>query len=160
MLTFNHRRVTSQDKREFTMILITGATGNIGREVVNLLVAGGEKVVAVTRNAATAALPDGVQVVEGDPSRPQTLKSALRGIKVMFMSPRALGDTAAGAPTVELLKLAVEQGVERVVVLSALTVEDKLGEQRFSDSYNAVEDAAKASGLPWTILRCADFASN
>jgi uncharacterized protein YbjT (DUF2867 family) len=142
------------------MILITGATGNIGREVVNLLVEGGEKVVAVTRNPATAALPDGVQVVEGDPSRPQTLKSALRGIKVVFISPRALGDTAAGAPTAELLKLAVEQGAERVVVLSALTVEYRLGQRRFSDAFNAVEDAAKASGLPWTILRCADFASN
>ena len=39
------------------MILVTGATGNVGREVVNLLLSGGEKMVAVTRNPAKAALP-------------------------------------------------------------------------------------------------------
>ena len=55
------------------MILVTGATGNVGREVVNLLVSSGEMVVAVTRNPAKAALPDGAHVVGGDPSHPQTL---------------------------------------------------------------------------------------
>jgi uncharacterized protein YbjT (DUF2867 family) len=49
------------------MILVTGATGNVGREVVNLLLDGSEKVVAVTRHPATAALPDGAHVVGGDP---------------------------------------------------------------------------------------------
>jgi uncharacterized protein YbjT (DUF2867 family) len=73
------------------MILVTGATGNVGREVVNLLLSGGEKVVAVTRHPATAALPDGAHVVGGDPSRPQTLTPALRGVDAVFISPRALG---------------------------------------------------------------------
>ena len=54
------------------MILVTGATGNVGREVVRLLVAGGEQVEAVTRHPATSALPAGALVVEGDPTRPQT----------------------------------------------------------------------------------------
>jgi uncharacterized protein YbjT (DUF2867 family) len=48
------------------MILVTEATGNVGREVVNLLRSSGEKVVAVTRNPAKAALPDGAHVVGGD----------------------------------------------------------------------------------------------
>ncbi len=142
------------------MILVTGATGNIGREVVNLLLDGGEKVVAVTRNPATAALPDGAHVVGGDPSRPQTLTSALRGVEAVFVSPRALGDATAGVATVELLKLSAEQGARRVVVLSAVTVEYGGGYQRFADAFRAVEDAAKASGLQWTILRCSDFAAN
>ncbi len=142
------------------MILITGATGNVGREVVNLLLASGEKVVAVTRHRATAALPDSVVVVEGDPTHPQTLVSALRGIEAIFISPRALGDATAGAATTKLLSLAAEQGAQRVVVLSAVTVEDGSGYQRFADAFKAVEDAAHASGLQWTILRCADFASN
>ena len=142
------------------MILVTGATGNIGREVVNLLLDGGEKVVAVTRNPATAALPDGAHVVGGDPSRPQTLTSALRGVEAVFVSPRALGDATAGAATAELLKLSAEQGARRVVVLSAVTVEYGGGYQRFADAFRAVEDAAKASGLQWTILRCSDFAAN
>jgi uncharacterized protein YbjT (DUF2867 family) len=142
------------------MILVTGATGNVGREVVNLLLDGGEKVVAVTRNPATAALPDGAHVVGGDPSRPQTLTSELRGVKAVFISPRALGDATAGAATAVLLAQAAEQGAERVVLLSAVTLEYNGGYQRFADAFKVVEDAVKASGLQWTILRCADFASN
>jgi uncharacterized protein YbjT (DUF2867 family) len=128
--------------------------------VVNLLRASGEKVVAVTCHPATAALPDSAVVVECDPTRPQTLAKALCGVEAVFISPRALGDATAGAATVELLKLAAEQGVLRVVVLSAVTVEYGVGYQHFADAFKAVEDAARASGLQWTILRCADFASN
>ncbi|GHO92032.1 nucleotide-diphosphate-sugar epimerase [Reticulibacter mediterranei] len=142
------------------MILVTGATGNVGREVVNLLLASGEKVVAVTRHPATAVLPEGTHVVGGDPTRPHTLVEVLRGIETIFISPRALGDATAGAATAELLKLAAEQGVQRVVALSAVTVEYGGGYQRFADAFRAVEDAVRASGLQWTILRCADFASN
>src|SRR6266567_5224250 len=142
------------------MIFVTGATGNVGREVVNLLLDGGEKVVAVTRHPATAALPDGAHVVGGDPSRPQTLTSALRGVKAVFVSPRALGDATAGAATAELLKLAAEQGAERVVLLSAVTVEYGGGYKHFAAGFRAVEDAARASGLPWTFLRSTDYASN
>src|SRR5437588_3336301 len=142
------------------MIFVTGATGNVGREVVNLLLDGGAKVVAVTRNPATAALPDGAHVVGGDPSHPQTLTSALRGVETVLVSPRALGDATAGAATVELLKLAAGQGAQRVVVLSAVTVEYGGGYQRFADAFRAVEDAARASGLQWTILRSSDYASN
>ena len=54
------------------MILITGATGNVGREVVTLLW-DGEAVAAVTRNPVTAALPSDAHVVSGDPARPPTL---------------------------------------------------------------------------------------
>src|SRR6266700_5812407 len=142
------------------MILVTGATGNVGREVVNLLLDGGEKVVAVTRHPATAALPDGAHVVGGDPSRPQALTSALRGVEAVFVSPRALGDTTAGAATAALLELAAEQGAQRVVALSAVTVEYGGGYQHFADAFKAVEDAARASGLQWTILRCSEFDSN
>jgi uncharacterized protein YbjT (DUF2867 family) len=73
------------------MILVTGATGNVGREVVNLLLDDGqEEVAAVTRNPA-AELPGGAHVVGGDPSRPHTLTSALRGVEAVLISPRASG---------------------------------------------------------------------
>jgi uncharacterized protein YbjT (DUF2867 family) len=49
------------------MIFVTGATGNVGREVVNLLLDGGAEVVAVTRHPATAALPDGTHMVGACP---------------------------------------------------------------------------------------------
>ena len=142
------------------MILVTGATGNVGREVVNLLLDDGQEVVAVTRNPAAAKLPGGAHVVSGDPSRPQTLTSALRGVEVVLISPRALGDATAGAATAELLALAAEQGAERVVALSALTVQYPAGYRRFADAFKAVEDAVKASGLQWTFLRSADYAAN
>ncbi|MGA3093292.1 MAG: NAD(P)H-binding protein [Terriglobales bacterium] len=137
------------------MILVTGATGNVGREVVKLLLNDGQKVVAVTRNPTTAALHGGAHVVGGDPSRPKSLTSALSGIEAILLSPRALGDAAP-----ELLMLAAEQGVQRVVLLSAATVEHGGGSRHFADQFKAVEDAVTASGLPWTFLRCADFASN
>jgi uncharacterized protein YbjT (DUF2867 family) len=142
------------------MILVTGATGSIGREIVKLLVDGNEQVVAITRHPTTASLPAGVRVVESDPSRPATLIPTLHDIKTIFISPRALGDATAGGATAQLLKLAAEQGAERVVVLSAVTVEFGGGYRRFADAFRAVEDAAKASGLRWTILRCAEFDSN
>jgi uncharacterized protein YbjT (DUF2867 family) len=136
-------------------ILVTGATGTVGREVVNLLLADGQKVTVVTRNPATAELPAGVHVVGGDPSLPTTLASALDGVGVIFLVPRAVGNSTA-----ELLSLAAEHGVQRVVSLSAVTVEFPAGNQRFAEEFKAVEDAVKASGLQWTLLRCADFAAN
>jgi uncharacterized protein YbjT (DUF2867 family) len=143
-----------------SMILVTGATGNIGREVVKLLQEGDEHVVAITRHPASAALPKGVIVVGGDPSHPQTLVSALPEVKTVFISPRALGDDNPGAAAVELLKLAAERGAQRVVTLSAVTVEFGGGYRRFADAFRGVEDAVKASGLPWTILRSAEYDSN
>ena len=142
------------------MILVTGATGNVGREVVKVLLEDGKKVVAVTRNPAAAELPGGAHVVGGDPSHQQTLTSALRGVKAVLISPRTLEDATAGAATAELLALAVEQGVERVVALSAVTVQYAAGYRRFADAFKALEDAIKASGLQWTFLRSADYAAD
>jgi uncharacterized protein YbjT (DUF2867 family) len=142
------------------MILITGATGNVGREVVNLLLSSGEKIVAVTRHPATAALPESVQVVGADPSHLQILEPHLKGVEAILISPRALGDATAGAATAELLALAARQSTPRVVVLSAATVEYGGGYERFAAAFKAVEDATRTSGLPWTFLRSTDYASN
>src|SRR5260370_7985817 len=103
------------------MILVTGATGNVGREVVNLLLSGGEQVVAVTRHPAKAALPEGAVVVGGDPSHPQTLTKALRAVEAILISPRAPGDAPAGPATAEFLKLPADQGPPRGLVPSPAT---------------------------------------
>src|SRR2546428_8573696 len=142
------------------MILVTGARGNGGREVVTLLLSGGARVVVAPGHPATAALPDSAHVVGGDPSRPQTLASALRGVEEVFISPRAIGDATGGAATAALLKLSAEQGAQRVVLLSAVTVEYGGGYQRFADAFKAVEDEAPASRLQWDILRCSEFDSH
>jgi uncharacterized protein YbjT (DUF2867 family) len=139
------------------MILVTGATGKVGREAVRLLLEGGEEVEAVTRDPASAAasLPAGARVVGGNPAQPQTLAPALTGVEALFLNPLTVGDAAA-----ELLWLAADAGVQRVVVLSALTVQYPVGYAGFADAFRAVEFAARTSGLQWTFLRCADFDAN
>ncbi len=57
--------------------LITGATGNVGRHLVDQLIQAGHRVRALTRNAANAHLPSGAEVVEGDLTRPESLAAAL-----------------------------------------------------------------------------------
>jgi uncharacterized protein YbjT (DUF2867 family) len=137
------------------MILVTGATGTIGREVIGLLAAADRPVAAVTRDPAAAALPADVQVVHGDASRPQTLASELDGVEAILLAPRAVGQATA-----ELLALAAENGTKRVVMLSAVSVAYGGGYRRFAAAFQASEELVKGSGLEWTVLRCADFAAN
>ncbi|MFF4341325.1 NAD(P)H-binding protein [Kitasatospora sp. NPDC001540] len=139
------------------MIMVTGATGTIGREVTRLLAARGVETLAVTRDPA-ADLPPGVRRAVGDPSRPTSLAPALEragGVEALLLSPRATGRAAA-----ELLTLAARHGVRRVVVLSAVTVEYGGGYRRFAEEFERVERAARDAGPAWTFLRCADFAAN
>jgi uncharacterized protein YbjT (DUF2867 family) len=106
------------------MILVTGATGNVGRTLVDLLDDAGAPVRAVSRSPHTAGLPTRVDVVAGDPARPATVIDALQGVSSIFLNPRAV---AGAAP--ELLAHAAGQGVKQVVVLSAINVEDDLARQ-------------------------------
>jgi nucleoside-diphosphate-sugar epimerase len=71
------------------MILVTGATGNVGRELVKLLLDSGEEVGAVTRDPGSAAVPAGARVVGDDPSRPATLTSARCAMSRRCCSARA-----------------------------------------------------------------------
>jgi uncharacterized protein YbjT (DUF2867 family) len=141
------------------MLLVTGATGTIGRPLVDLLAGAGAEVRAVTRNPQAAGLPAAhVEVVQGDPSRPDTIAPFLEGVTALFLHPRAVGN-----PAVELLALARERGVKRVVALSAMNVDDDLDEQpsRFrGDRNKEVEDAAVGSGLEWVSLRSSSYATN
>ncbi|EMF56997.1 MULTISPECIES: NAD(P)H-binding protein [Streptomyces] len=130
------------------MILITGATGVVGRETIRLLAEGGTKVAAVTRDPH-AEFPAGTQLVH--PAK----VPAIDGVEAILLSPRAAGSTA-----VDLLAHARETGAARVVVLSSVTVQYPAGHARFRQQFHAVEEIARGSGLDWTILRCADFAAN
>ena len=140
------------------MILVTGATGTIGRPLVNVLAAAGEQVRALARHTGRPAdeLPAGVEAVPGDLSRPETIVAALHGVTTLFVHPRAVG---AAAPT--LLALAAEHGVKHVAALSAINVDDDLAWQpsRFNGDRNKeVEDGVIASGLPWVSVRPSAFA--
>lgn len=140
------------------MLLVTGATGTIGRPLIDALVNQDVKVRAITHDPQAANLPAGVEVVEGDLSRPATIAPFLDGVTAVFLHPRAVG-LAAG----ELLTLARQRGVQRVVALSATNVDDPPDQQpsRYQGDRNKeVEDAAVASGLAWVSLRASFFAAN
>ncbi|MFD0898835.1 NAD(P)H-binding protein [Actinomadura sediminis] len=140
------------------MIVVTGATGIVGRPLVGLLADAGADVRAVTRDAGGGGLPEGVDVVEGDPRRPATVAAALEGATALFLHPRAVADASA-----ELVALARERGVRRVVALSAMNVDDDLADQpsrHRGDRNKEAEDAAVGSGLEWTSLRAGFFAFN
>lgn len=139
------------------MILVTGATGNVGRPLVEFLTRLGDEVRAVSRDPR-ANLPDGVEAVTADPSAPETLDAALEGVDAVFVNPRAVG-TAADA----FVALAEKRGVRRAVVLAANNVDDDPARQpsRHRGDYNReTEQAVTASGLEWVSLRPTVFAGN
>lgn len=137
------------------MIVVTGATGTVGRETVRLLLDADQEVTALTRSPERAALPADARVVGGDPSDSRSLPSVFEGAEAVLISPRAVGGGVE-----ELLGVAAAEGVRRVVVISASTVQYPAGEPRFAEGFRAAERAAQASGMAWTALRCADFDAN
>src|SRR3979409_1412868 len=66
-------------------ILVTGATGNIGREVIAQLCAADLPVRALSRNPQSGSLPDGVDSVRGDLAAPETLDRALDDVEAVFL---------------------------------------------------------------------------
>lgn len=140
------------------MILVTGATGNVGRPLVEFLTRSGTGVRAATRDPRAADLPDAVEVVAADPSVPETLDAALDGVDAVFVNPRAVG-TAADA----FVALAGKRGVRRVVVLAANNVDDDPARQpsRHRGDYNReTERAVTSSSMEWVSLRPTVFAAN
>ena len=132
-------------------IVVTGATGNVGRPLVRALVAAGADVRAVSRQPNHAALPAGVEVVE-------SAAAAIPGASAVFLNSRALGDDLA-----EVVDQARRQGVARLVALSAINADDDFSVQpsRFrGDRNKEVEQLAVESGLDWVSLRPSAFASN
>ncbi|WP_433660896.1 NAD(P)H-binding protein [Nocardia sp. CA-128927] len=139
------------------MILITGATGTIGSEIVRQLVARGEQVRAVTRDPAQAQLPAGVEVVRGDYHDPASIAAAAKGVDAAFIV-GILGPEYVDVDHT-LITTARDAGVRRIVKLSAIgTGEEQVG--RIGAWHLPGEQAARESGVDWTILRPSSFASN
>src|SRR5262245_6825065 len=125
--------------RRFAMIMITGATGNVGRPVVNQL-AEGQQVVAVSRHPPQGMFPAGARVIEGDPSRPETLAAALSGIEAILLSPRAVGAAAS-----RLLTLAAQRGVRRAVA--------RISRRPRPDAWTIFRNRGANSPAPWPDFR-------
>ncbi|WP_330341580.1 SDR family oxidoreductase [Streptomyces sp. NBC_00557] len=138
------------------MIVVTGATGNVGRPLTQALAEAGEQVTAVSRHAV--AMPDGVRHVTADLAELTSLTPALDGANALFLL--LSGELhAPEARPADIIGLAAARGVRRVVLLSSQGVATRpLGPSRVA--MRAVEDALRESGLDWAVLRPGGFASN
>lgn len=130
-------------------ILVTAATGNVGRLVVDRLVAAGARVRALTRNPAIARFPSGVQVVRGTLGEPRTLGGAFDGVERMYLF-------AVPGSAREVVAMAAAAGVRHVVVLSSGAVPAGLD----TTHHLPVERAVEESGLAWTHVRPGEFMLN
>jgi uncharacterized protein YbjT (DUF2867 family) len=135
------------------VILVTGASGNVGAEVTRAVLAAGHPVRALSRQSSAAGIPAGAGIVPGDLSDRSSLRPAFAGVDAVFL--------LAGYPDVAgLLADMRAAGAGRVVLLST-------GAVAGGDLDNAVvrfnvvsEAAVRDSGLDWTVLRPSGFMSN
>lgn len=134
-------------------ILVSGATGQVGRHLVKQLVAAGHRVRALTRGTARSELPAGAEVAEGGfDDLPAGL---FHGVDAAFVFP------ADGAGT--FARAAGAHGVRHLALLSSLATALEHDRDRGSASqrhHAAIEQDVRASGAAWTILRPGTFANN
>ncbi|MFI6925178.1 NAD(P)H-binding protein [Nonomuraea spiralis] len=140
------------------MIVVTGATGNVGQWLVKHLAAAGERVTAVSRGLTPVNLPNGVEHVRADLSAPGTLRPVLAGAEALFLHDGGTG--GHGLTPADILDVARTAGVRRVVLLSSQGVVTRPESPSHGGIMHAIEEAVRESGLIWTILRPGAFASN
>ncbi|MFP3967270.1 NAD(P)H-binding protein [Actinomadura fulvescens] len=137
------------------MILVTGATGKVGGQVVTRLLKEGVKVRALAREPEAADLPGGVDVVRGDLADPGSLDAALDGVdKVFLVWPTLAADDAAA----EAVRRITERA-RRVVYMSSMGAGVPDGGPVL-DSHGLLERLITESGVEWTFLRGGGFAGN
>jgi uncharacterized protein YbjT (DUF2867 family) len=140
------------------MILITGATGNIGPPTVAQLTKSGTdmRVFALQDDPALDRLPDGVDTVYGDLFDPDTLDAALDGVDTVFLMWPFFALNVEDAPTI-VAKIA--KTAQRVVFISSIGVHLGL-ERRGNNCHAYLEELIEDTDLEWTFLRTTGFACN
>ncbi|WP_280382614.1 NAD(P)H-binding protein [Nocardia wallacei] len=130
------------------MILVTGATGNVGAEVVQALAVAAEPVRAPVRDPSRTDMPRGIEVVAGELTSPETL--SFDGVRAVFLLPGYPGVATAAA----------RAGVEHIVQLSGVSAATGDTSNAITRYMMAAEQEATECGAAWTILRPCAFASN
>ena len=138
-------------------ILVIGATGRVGRHVVNQLVARDADVRILTRDPAKAAFPAGVEVVQGDLLDIDALRAAFAGVSTLFLLNAVTGDEFTQA--LITLNVAREAGVDRVVYLSVFGSDQAVNVPHFAVKSGA-ERMLAAMDFGATILRPTYFIDN
>jgi len=135
------------------MILITGATGHIGKELIPLLLESGQSIRVLVRDERKVAHLDArVERVVGDLDKPETLLPAVKGVERIFLV------TFETQQDVNVLEAAKGAGVRHIVKLSTLEATEhkiQVGKWHYER-----EELIRASGLDWTFLRPGMFMSN
>jgi uncharacterized protein YbjT (DUF2867 family) len=138
-------------------ILVIGATGRVGRHVVNQLVKRDADVRVLTRDTAKAAFPPSVDVVQGDLLDIDALRAAFSGIRTLFLLNAVTGDEFTQA--IITLNVAREASVERIVYLSVFGADKAVNVPHFAVKRGA-ERMLEAMGFGATILRPTYFIDN
>ena len=137
------------------MILITGASGNVGKEVLKQIIPTGVEVRAAFQSVSkTAGAPPGVEFVTVDYNQPETLRTALKAVERVFL----VGPPTAQLPALErkAMEVIVQSGVRQVVKLSAMGGREAIFPRQHAES----EDYIQATGVPYTFLRPNGFMQN
>lgn len=146
-----------QQRQLRNRILIIGATGNIGRQVVTQLTAGEAHVRVLVRNPNAADFPPRVHVMQADLTLPETLDKCLHGIDTVFLV--WVAPMKDFAPALER----IAKHAKRIVFLSApLKTQHPLFQQPnpSRERTEQIERLIETSGLEWTFLRPSMLASN
>ena len=147
------------------MILVVGATGNLGRKVVRSLLASGEEVRAMTRVVSRAdelkAL--GAKPVRGDLTDPESLEFAMRGARAIVLAAHSiLGRGSEASELVDdeghraIIDRAKGTGVEHIIYTSALGASSN-HQIDFWRTKARIERHLRESGITWTIVRPSSF---
>lgn len=138
-------------------ILVLGATGRVGRHVVNQLLIRGADVRVLTREPSKTNFPAKVEIVKGDLLDIDSLRTAFKGVKAFFLLNAVTGDEFTQA--LITLNIARESGVDRAVYLSVMHADRAVNVPHFSVKSGA-ERMIEQTGFGATILRPAYFMDN
>ena len=141
-------------------VLVIGATGRVGTEVVKALLQRGAGVRALTRkHPKPDAFPDAVEIALGDLNDPVSTAEAMKAVDKLFL---LIGSESVPVELMQALiayGLAKKAGLKHVTYVSVYRADQFIEVPHFANKY-AVEEAIRAGGMPYTILRPAYFTQN